>query len=628
MKQRKTWNQIYFHRAILVGYDIASIAIAEAAALLLRFEFDVAAINTEYIQTALWYFPINVMATLLVFYVFRLYQSLWVFAGVTEMQNIVTACMGLSFFHLVVLQLLHWRIPRSFYFLYGILFMLLVMLSRFLARFLHIKRKRKKIGGSYALLVGAGEAGHAIIEESESGKQQKQIVAVIDDDPRKWGSYIHGIEVIGGREKIRKAVEQFPVDRIILAMPSVEKKSIREIYTICKETGLEVLVLPGIQKLILGEPKALSLRKAEIVDLFGENLFKQDLCGQNLLGQDLLRQDLLGQPMQETACIKEKTILVISGGNLLEEELCRQIVALRPIKLIILDIYENHAYDIQQELRELCPEGEIEVLIGFAWDIERIRSIFKQYMPDIVYYAMPCKNAGLMEQSVNESVEQNVFGAWRCMEAAKEYKVGQFFLLSSEKAIYPEKLPEACLRIGEMLVQQYDIQEYTKFTVFRLGEILEDREELIHQWKKQIQNGGTLYISNPEQKLHFVSVKGAAAWLLKKSIDTKGSQIVPMEIGEEMTKLEFVKNMVQISGLILNEDIQIKTIGNISMDKKEIEKENIYPDKKKLLTKVTYLQQMIEQEPEEIRTAIQLIVPEYQGLKNYNLEREYPCTII
>ena len=145
MKQRKTWNQIYFHRAILVGYDIASIAIAEAAALLLRFEFDVAAINTEYIQTALWYFPINVMATLLVFYVFRLYQSLWVFAGVTEMQNIVTACMGLSFFHLVVLQLLHWRIPRSFYFLYGILFMLLVMLSRFLARFLHIKRKRKKI---------------------------------------------------------------------------------------------------------------------------------------------------------------------------------------------------------------------------------------------------------------------------------------------------------------------------------------------------------------------------------------------------------------------------------------------------------------------------------------------------
>ena len=521
--------------------------------------------------------------------------------------------MGLSFFHLVVLQLLHWRIPRSFYFLYGILFMLLVMISRFLARFLHIKRKRKKIGGSYALLVGAGEAGHAIIEESESGKQQKQIIAVIDDDSRKWGSYIHGIEVIGGREKIRKAVEQFPVDRIILAMPSVEKRSIREIYTICKETGLEVLVLPGIQKLILGESKALSLRKAEIVDLFGENLFKQDLFEQSI---------------QETAYIKEKTILVISGGNLLEEELCRQIVVLKPIKLIILDIYENHAYDIQQELRGLCPEGEIQVFIGFAWDIERMRSIFRQYMPNIVYYAMPCKNAKLMEQSVNETVEQNVFGAWRCMEAAKEYKVEQFFLLSSEKAMYPEKLPEACLRIGEMLIQQYDIQEYTKFTVLRLGEILEDREEMIHQWKKQIQNGGTLHISSPDQKQHFVSVKGAAAWILEKSMDTKGSQIVSMKIGEEMTRLEFVKSMVQISGLVLNEDIQIKTTNNISTDKKETEKENIYPDKKKLLTKIAYLQQMIEQEPEEIRTAIQLIVPEYQGLKNYYLEREYKCTII
>lgn len=618
MKQRKTWNHIYFHRSILVCYDIAAIALAEAIALLLRFEFDVRAVNIEYIQTALWYFPINIAVTLLVFYFFRLYQSLWIFAGATEMQNIVTACIGLSIFHLVVLQLLRWRVPRSFYFLYGILFMLFIMASRFLARFLHLKKKEKKTGG-YALLIGAGEAGHAIIEESKSGKQQKQIVAIIDDDSGKWGSYIHGIEVIGGREKIRKAIEQYPVDRIILAIPSAKKRDIREIYTICKETGLEILILPGIQKLILGESKALSLRKAEIGDLFGEDLPKQNLAKQNI---------------QAGTYIKEKTVLVISGGNLLEEELCRQIAMLRPTKLIIVEIYENHAYAIQQELKGLYPEGEIQVLIGFAWDSERMRSIFRQYKPNIVYYAMACQNAELMEQSINETVEQNIFGAWRCMEAAKEYKVEQFFLLSSEKAMDPGKLPEACLRIGEMLIQQYDVWEYTKFTIFRLGEILESREEMIHKWKKQIQNGGTLYISNPDQKLHFVSAQGAAIWILEKSMDTKGSRIVPIDIGEAITRLEFVKSMIQISGLILNEDIQIKTVGNSSMEKKNIEgekttyPETIYPDKKKLLTKIAYLQQMAEQEPEEIRKAIQLMVPEYQGLRDYHLEREYKCTII
>lgn len=586
---------------VLILQDVLAIAIADVAALFLRFELDWNIIPARYWETVIWYFPIHSILTILVFYFFRLYQSLWRFAGITEIQNLVAGSVTVSLAQMVVLQLLHWQVPRSFYFVQGMIFFLLVLINRFLYRFLRVKqnKRRKEEHGSCAILAGAGEAGHAIMEAiAQYNKQKIKICGIIDDDSKKWGSYVHGVEVVGGRECIRKLAGQFEVDEVIIAMPSAEKTVVRELYGICCEIGLPIRILPGVYQWVLGRSKDSNLRNIEISDLLGGTYASNCI-------------------EQTASYMEQKTILILGGSSFLGGELCQQLAAMHPAKLILMDLYENHAYQLQQELKEKYPNQDISVLVGFSYDSMRVQAIFKNNKPNVVYYVQPYKNEELAGQGIHEVVNQNVLGMWRCMEAARVYKAERFIMLSSEKAEEPESLLGACIKIGELLVKQWNQYQGTKYMAFRLGEILEDKNGILARIQRQITIEGKVRVPWPKKEIHFISLHGAITWVLEQSVQIEKGGIYPMEAGEAITMTELVKNLIQMSGLIPNEDICIECNTKLVNGKENLMGQKQYINGSSdttLLAKMEYLQQIIDQEAEEVHKAVHLIVPEYHSI--------------
>ncbi len=539
-------RQIILRRFVLIICDIVSVALATYLGLIARFDFRPGDTDIIFKETAWKYLPYSIVLTIIIFWLFHIYQSLWEYAGSTEMVNIILAvfCSALSQM-VIVHMVLHLPYPRSSYIFFAGFLFVFVFLTRFFYRAFRtfIEKRTDEAQTVNVMVVGAGEAGNSLIREMKSSSYIKKTpLCVIDDDKKKVGNYIHGVKVVGTREDILEAVAMYHIDEIIIAIPSASKKAIREIIDICKETKCELKTLPGMYQIVNGEVNVNQLRKVDVIDLLGRDQIEVDL-------------DSI------TGYVKDKVILVTGGGGSIGSELCRQLANKNPKMLIIFDIYENSAYDIQQELIKKYPELNLKVLIGSVRNTNRVNSIFKEYRPDIVYHAAAHKHVPLMEDSPNEAIKNNVMGTWKVAEAAVKYKTKKFVMISTDKAVNPTNIMGATKRICEMLVQAYNAKSDTEFVAVRFGNVLGSNGSVIPLFKKQIEAGGPVTVTHPDIIRYFMTIPEAVSLVLQAGAYAKGGEIFVLEMGEPVKIVDLANNLIRLSGYVPGEDIQIKFIG-------------------------------------------------------------------
>lgn len=540
-------KQLIIRRFGLVVIDILSVALATYLGLIARFDFDPSFVQgSVYGQTAWNYLPYSIVITILLFWVFHLYQSLWQYAGTPEIINIFLSCVLSAISQMIIVHMfLKWPYPRSCYVFFGGFLLACVVASRFFYRaFRTFVEKRTDMAKAVnVMVIGAGESANLLIREMKSSSYiQKNALCVIDDFNTRVGSYIHGVKVVGGRDDILENVARYDIDEIIIAMPSAPKSQIREILDICKQTKCELKTLPGMYQLVNGDVNVSQLRKVDVIDLLGREQIQVDL------------DSIMGYVMN-------KVILVTGGGGSIGSELCRQIAEKNPKQLIIFDIYENSAYDIQQELIKKYPDLDLKVLIGSVRNTNRVNQIFEKYHPDIVYHAAAHKHVPLMEESPNEAIKNNVLGTWKVADAADKYGTGKFVMISTDKAVNPTNIMGATKRICEMIVQAYNSKSKTEFVAVRFGNVLGSNGSVIPLFKKQIAAGGPVTVTHPDIIRYFMTIPEAVSLVLQAGAYAKGGEIFVLDMGEPVKILDLAKNLIRLSGYIPGEDIKIEFTG-------------------------------------------------------------------
>ena len=393
------------------------------------------------------------------------------------------------------------------------------------------------------MIVGAGQAASAILKEIMASEHlEKTVKCIIDDAPEKQGMFIHGVKVVGNRYAIPEAVVKYDIAEINIAMPSISRKDIKEIIDICKQTNCEIKILPGMYQFMNGEVSVRKLRSVEVEDLLGRDPIEVDLA--SIMGY-----------------VTNKVIMVTGGGGSIGSDLCRQIASYQPKQLIILDIYENNAYDIQQELLQKFPNINVVVLIASVRNTKRIDEIFKTYRPEIVYHAAAHKHVPLMEDSPNEAVKNNVFGTLKVVRAADQYGVSRFVLISSDKAVNPTNVMGATKRICEMIIQTYNNRSKTEFVAVRFGNVLGSNGSVIPLFKKQIRSGGPVTVTHPDIIRYFMTIPEAVSLVLQAGVYAKGGEIFVLDMGEPVKILDLAKNLIRLSGYVPDEDIMIEFTG-------------------------------------------------------------------
>ena len=540
----KIWiegNQILLKRAFLILYDALAVVAASLLALLIRYEGHVIEIPRIYVHKSLQYIPVIIIVTVVIFYGFRLYSSLWTFAGAPELINITFACALSSLAQMVVMVVFDVRMPRSYYFLYGVSLWIFVFLSRFSYRGIRTLIKRNASGAisSRVMIVGAGAAGNMLVKEiRNSDHVSKRVVCIVDDDRSKEGSFLHGVKVMGNRQNIPELVKLYRIDEIIIAMPSAPAREIKEILDVCKETGCELKRLPGVYQLVNGEVAISKLKEVDVNDLLGREPVKVDLS--------TIMDYVAG-----------KTVLVTGGGGSIGSEICRQVAGHNPKMLVLVDIYENTTYDIQNELRNRYPELNLVVLIASVRNTKRMDIIFETYRPDIVYHAAAHKHVPLMEDSPNEAVKNNVLGTWKVVQAADKWKVKRFVMISTDKAVNPTNIMGATKRICEMIIQTYNNRSKTEFVAVRFGNVLGSNGSVIPLFKKQIEQGGPVTVTHPDIIRYFMTIPEAVSLVLQAGAYAKGGEIFVLDMGEPVKIADLARNLILLSGHRPGEDIQI-----------------------------------------------------------------------
>lgn len=548
-KDKKPFNvKLLYRRTALIVYDIISVIVASYLALLIRYELHFSNMPIEFIKPIERFLPINIILTLVLFYVFRLYSSLWAFAGEAELQNIVVASFLSGICSAIGLQFFKYdaqAVPKSYYFLYTFILISMVFVSRFSYRFFRgLKHKRNNKDNNISVMViGAGEAANVIIKEIiNSNFSTMKIKCIIDDDKGKWGRYIQGIKVVGGRDKIIECADLYSIDQIIIAVPSITRAELKAILDICKETNCKLRSLPGMYQLVNGEVSVSKLRDVEVEDLLGREPIQVDL------------DSILGY-------VKDKTILVTGGGGSIGSELCRQIATHCPKQLIIVDIYENSVYDVQQELKVSHPDLNLVVLIASVRNTNRMNWIFDHYKPDIVYHAAAHKHVPLMEDSPNEAIKNNVFGTFKVAQAAAMSGVSKFVMISTDKAVNPTNIMGASKRICEMIVQTFDKHYDTEFVAVRFGNVLGSNGSVIPLFKKQIAEGGPVTVTHPDIIRYFMTIPEAVSLVLQAGAYAHGGEIFVLDMGSPVKILDLAKNLIRLSGYKVGEDIKIEFTG-------------------------------------------------------------------
>ena len=618
MKQeKKAFNyQLLYRRTFLVIYDIASILFTSFFAIVLRFEFELDMIPEYFLDTIIRFLPFNIIITLIIFYLLKLYNSLWAFAGETELQNVIIACFLSSAVNGIGLNMVKIEakaVPDSYYFMYAFLLVTFIFASRFSYRFFRSRKHKlqNKNNATKVMIIGAGEAGNSIIKEIViSNFSTMSVACIIDDNPDKWGSFIQGIKVVGGRDKILECADLYDIDEIFVAIPSASPHVIRDILEVCKETECKLRVLPGIYQLVNGEVNVSKLRDVEVEDLLGRDPVKVDL------------NSILGY-------VRDKIVLVTGGGGSIGSELCRQIASHSPKQLLIVDIYENNAYDIQQELKRKYPDLNLVVLIASVRNTNRMYGIFKEYQPDIVYHAAAHKHVPLMEDSPNEAIKNNVFGTWKTCQAAALYGAKKFVLISTDKAVNPTNIMGASKRICEMIVQTFNRHYDTEFVAVRFGNVLGSNGSVIPLFKRQIENGGPVTVTHPDIIRYFMTIPEAVSLVLQAGAYAKGGEIFVLDMGEPVKILDLAKNLIRLSGYKVDEDIKIEFTGlrpgeklyeELLMDEeglKETKNKQIHIGQPIELNEEVFFKQLKElkaatqSESSDIKHMIQEIVPTY-----------------
>ncbi len=616
MIKRVIDKKLTIRRLFILLCDVIMIVISSAMGLLLRFDLDPDKVfaNMNFVESVWKYLPYNLLITLIIFYIFRLYHSIWRFAGIIEMQNVLAATMIASITQFIGLQIMEYPVPRSYYFLYAGTLFLLTLSNRFAYRFIRFLLRKAQNGKEVRriMLIGGGDAADAIIKEIRVSKHIHNTIikCIIDDDPLKQGTYIQGIKIVGTRKDIVNIANLYQITEIIITMPSAPKKAISDIVEICKESSCSLKILPGMYQFMNGEVSISKLRNVEVEDL---------------LGRDAIRVDL----DSIVEYIKDKVILVTGGGGSIGSELCRQIAQREPKQLIIVDIYENNAYDIQQELKMTYPDLELVVLIASVRNSQRMNYIFKTYRPQIVYHAAAHKHVPLMEDSPNEAIKNNVLGTWITVNAADLYGIEKFVMISTDKAVNPTNIMGASKRICEMIIQTYNNRSNTEFVAVRFGNVLGSNGSVIPLFKKQIAQGGPVTVTHPEIIRYFMTIPEAVALVLQAVAYAKGGEIFVLDMGEPVKIITLAENLIRLSGYKPYEDIDIVITGLRPGEKlyEELlmEEEGLQDTENKLIhigcpididednfmRQLEELKEVCLMEPMEIRKLIKKIVPTY-----------------
>jgi len=560
----------------LMLYDSLALSFSFLIALWLRYDLRYSTIDTIYIERWKAFLPFYILGSLAVFWFLKLYKSIWRFASYSELLRVSMATVICSFFHIIGITFFWGRMPISYYVIGAILQYLAVLGIRFSYRFILLLRKvNNKKSHHRIMVIGAGSAGQMLIRDIQrSGEVDGAVVCIIDDNKNKWGRLIDNIPVVGGRESILEAVEKFAVDKIFLAIPSATVSQRRDILQICNETTCELKNLPGMYQLVTGQVSASAMRKVSVEDLLGRDPIKVDL-------------------REVFSFINGKTVLVTGGGGSIGSELCRQIAGHSPKKLIIFDIYENNAYNIQLELRENFPELDLLVLIGSVRDSRRMFQIFKEYRPEIVYHAAAHKHVPLMEDSPCESIKNNALGTYKTAYAAMVNGCKRFVLISTDKAVNPANIMGASKRLCEMIIQAFDkkIKEgkaeeipqlythkgmenadkegdgtvfqniHTEFVAVRFGNVLGSNGSVIPIFKKQIEKGGPVTVTHPDIIRYFMTIPEAVSLVLEAGRFARGGEIFVLDMGSPVKIDSLARNLIRLSGFKPDIDIKIQYSG-------------------------------------------------------------------
>lgn len=552
--------------ALLFILDVVVIAFAYYLALLLRFEFDFSQMSADYVHFYQMLIIPYIIVCVASMWAFKLYHSVWTFASTTEFVHLVLAWLVAQFGIFFIYLITQIRMPLSFYIMGALFGFFFTATLRFAYRFLRMIKLRLQAGSASdgarerVMIIGAGSAGRELIHEIKyTDKLDWKVVCFIDDNPSKKGKYIDGVPIVGGRKRILDAVKEYDVTQIVFDIPSASGMTRRDILEICQKADCKLLVVPGILQLLDGEVKVGRLREVQIDDLLG-------------------RDPIVIKSNEVHDFVNDKVVLITGGGGSIGSELCRQIAKDSPKQLIVLDIYENNAYDIQQELLRENPDLNLEVLIGSVRDEQRVNWVFDTYKPDIVFHAAAHKHVPLMEKSPNEAVKNNVMGTYNVAKAALECGVDRFVLISTDKAVNPTNIMGASKRVCEMIVQMMDRRSATRdaenlpgredgrasrtlFSAVRFGNVLGSNGSVIPLFQKQISDGGPVTVTDKNVIRYFMTIPEAVSLVLQAAFYAKGGEIFVLDMGDPVKIDDMARKLIRLNGLEPDVDIKIVYTG-------------------------------------------------------------------
>ena len=572
----KSW---YVVAIFLILYDLAVAAGSYFAALWLRFDCHFTEIPEIYLMAWLKFAPIYAVISVLVFWILHLYQSLWKFASFIELERLTIGSVLLGVLHTVGITALFMRMPITYYVVGIAIQFLLTLFVRFAYRFVLLERSKRtrmiqKSAASRVMLIGAGSAGQLILRDLHGAKESNELVCcIIDDNKNKWGRFIDGVPIVGGRDDILLNVEKYKIEKIFFAIPSATAEECRDILDICKETNCELKKLPGIYEFVDDNITAKDMKDVAVEDLLGRAPAKVNM--------DEIYDFITG-----------KVIMVTGGGGSIGSELCRQIAERNPKQLIVFDIYENNAHQIGLELKDKYPELNVEVLIGSVRDSRRINQVFAKFKPDVVYHAAAHKHVPLMEYSPCESIKNNAVGTYKTAYAAMMNGCKRFVLISTDKAVNPTNIMGASKRLCEMIIQSFDKKiregktqelsplcfhtecddEYivtsdmleepkTEFVAVRFGNVLGSNGSVIPRFKEQIAKGGPVTVTHPDIIRYFMTIPEAVSLVLQAGVYAAGGEIFVLDMGSPVKIDTLARNLIRLSGLKPDVDIKISYTG-------------------------------------------------------------------
>ncbi|MEG1992324.1 MAG: nucleoside-diphosphate sugar epimerase/dehydratase [Acetivibrio sp.] len=610
--ERQYDKKLLIRRAFLVLLDILLINFASFCAIAIRFDFRISKIELKYAEVIAEFSPIYTIMTLIVFFAFRLYHSLWKYASIEEMTNVIYACTVSIALEFVGMHVMKLHVPRSYIPLSLMFLIAFIAGSRFCYRTLRMFNQQYRTDTKkHIMIIGAGEAASGIIKEIENSQYlDGKVVCAIDDDRNKENRYIQGVKIVGNRYSIVENVEKYKITDIIIAMPKVSRKEQKKVVDICKATNCTLKIIPGMYQLINEEVKVSQLRNVEIEDLLGRDAV--EFNGGNIDNY-----------------IKNRVVMVTGGGGSIGSELCRQLVKCKPKQLIIVDIYENNAYDIQQELLRKYPSLNLVVLIASVRNTNRMNYIFETYRPHVVYHAAAHKHVPLMEISPNEAIKNNVFGTLKMVRAADHYGVQRFVQISTDKAVNPTNIMGASKRMCEMIIQTYNNRSKTEFVAVRFGNVLGSNGSVIPLFKKQIAAGGPVTVTHPDIIRYFMTIPEAVSLVLQAGAFAKGGEIFVLDMGEPVKIDDLARNLIRLSGYVPDRDIEVSYVGlrpgeklfeELLMDEEGMQETGnklihigkpIAFDEEEFLKSLETLERAVYEETMDIKQLVAKIVPTY-----------------